>query len=146
MADSKRIEKNVSFGVDAIYNSIKDFIKFQIKTRNPDEYIHWSLFCWTGTRLEESEVQLLKKLSEKYTLETLPIIIFYTNAIDRDQIKDAKKYISDEKWIHRYTCSRKKINAASQVIKIPLNNFDKLKEIPIKSTMSAINSSCYEGL
>jgi ATPase subunit of ABC transporter with duplicated ATPase domains len=39
LADSKGIEKNESSGVDAVYNSIKDFIKLQIETRDPDKYI-----------------------------------------------------------------------------------------------------------
>ena len=150
LADSKGIEKNKTSGVDAIYNSIKDFIKKQIETRDPDKYIHCIWYCWTGTRLEETEVQILKKLSEQYTLQTLPIIIVYTNAIDPDQIGSAKKYIIDELKLKNEFINilsvEKKINVASQVIKIPPSNLDKLKEISIKSAMSAINSSCYEGL
>ena len=150
LADSKGIEKNESSGVDAVYNSIKDFIKLQIETRDPDKYIHCIWYCWTGTRLEDTEVQILKKLSEQYTLETLPIIIVYTNAIDPDQVNSAKKYINDELKLKNefidILALEKNINIGKQIIKVLPFNLDKLKEISIKSAMSAINSSCYEGL
>lgn len=96
LADSRGIEKSNIYGVDGIFESIKGFINNQIESNNPDKFIHCIWYCWTGTRLEENEIMLFKKLSKQYTLDTIPIIIVYTNAIDEEQTKKAKEYINNE--------------------------------------------------
>ena len=150
LADSKGIEKNLTSGVDAIYKSIKDFIDKQLETNNPDFYIHCIWYCWTGARLEDSEIEILRKLSAQYSLETLPVIVVYTNAIDPIQVNEAKKYISCKLGIRNdfveVLAAEKQIKLGTQIMKIPPYNLDKLKEISIKLAMSAVNSSCYEGL
>ena len=74
----------------SIYNSIKNFINLQLNTKNPDNYIHCIWYCYTGARLEQSEINTLKKLSEEYTLKTLPVIIVYTKAIVQMKTKKLK--------------------------------------------------------
>jgi ABC-type dipeptide/oligopeptide/nickel transport system ATPase component len=78
--DSRGIEKN-SHGVNETFDTIKNFIQRQIENKDSDKYIHIIWYCWTGTRLEESELEFLKKLSQQYKLDTLPIIIVYTNSV-----------------------------------------------------------------
>ena len=90
LADSKGIEKNTECGVEVVLETIKNFIKSQLDTKEPDNYIHCIWYCWTGARLEKSEIELLNKLTKVYTSETLPVIIVYTNAIDPTQIEEAK--------------------------------------------------------
>ena len=92
MADSEGFERNKSF-YGTTYDSIKDFIEFQIKTRDPDRYIHCIWYCWTGSRLEEYEIEILKQLNEQYSF---PIIIVYTNSIEKEQIYKAKEYIANK--------------------------------------------------
>lgn len=82
LVDSKGIEKNVESGVDAICKSISEFISKQIENKNSDKFIHCIWYCWTGTRFDPSEIEVLKVLSNQYHLETLPVIIVYTNSID----------------------------------------------------------------
>lgn len=150
LADSKGIEKAQISGVDATYNSIKDFIKKQIETRDPDKYIHCIWYCWTGARLEESEIEILKKLSKQYTLKTLPVIIVYTNAINKKFVDEGRKYISEELKLNNefipILSLETEINAGDKEIKISPFGLDKLKEISIKLAMGAINSACYDGL
>ena len=150
LADSKGIEKNENSGVNAIYESIKGFINSQLQTKDPDQFIHCIWYCWTGARLEDSEIAILKKLSEAYSLETLPIVIVYTNAIDDNQVKQAKDYIATKVGIKKdfieVLAVEKPVRFGDKIIKIPPMNLDKLKEISIKLAMSAVNSSCYEGL
>ena len=93
LADSKGIEKNAECGVEVVLETIKNFIKSQLDTKEPDNFIHCIWYCWTGARLENSEIDLLNKLTQTYTSETLPVIIVYTNAIDTNQIEEAKKYV-----------------------------------------------------
>ena len=80
LADSQGIEKNEKYGISQTCKNIQNFIDEQLK-EEPDKYIHCIWYCWKGTRLEDSEVNVLKTLSKQYTLDSLPVIIVYTNAI-----------------------------------------------------------------
>ena len=147
LADSKGIEKNAECGVEVVLETIKNFIKSQLDTKEPDNYIHCIWYCWTGSRLEKSEIDLLNKLTKVYTSETLPVIIVYTNAIDPTQIENAKKYVLNQLKIKNdFVDVLSKEREIVTGIKIPQRNIDKLREVTIKSAKTAINSSCYEGL
>ena len=147
LADSKGIEKNAKCSVEVVLETIKNFIKSQLDTKEPDNFIHCIWYCWTGARLEESEIDLLNKLTKVYTSETLPVIIVYTNAIDPVQNENAKKYV-----LNQLKCKNEFVDVLSKEkeivngVKIPQRNIDLLREITIKSAKTAINSSCYEGL
>ena len=150
LADSKGIEKNIDSGTDATYNSIKEFINKQIETGDPDKYIHCIWYCWTGARLEKSEQDILLKLSEQYTLDTLPVISVYTNAINKTHTKKAREYIHDELKLKNEFIEVLSVEAdidlGDKIIIKPSFGLDKLKETSIKLAKSAINSACYEGL
>jgi GTPase SAR1 family protein len=147
LADSKGIEKNTECGVEVVLETIKNFIKTQLDSKEPDNYIHCIWYCWTGSRLEKSEIELLNKLTKVYTSETLPVIIVYTNAIDPTQIEDAKNYVLNQLRIkNNFVDVLSKEREIVTGIKIPQRNIDKLREITIESAKTAINSSCYEGL
>ena len=146
LADSRGIEKDINFGVDQIFESIQRFIKSQIETNDPDKFIHCIWYCWTGTRLEENEMNRFKKLSETYSLETIPIIIVYTRAIDLDEVEKAKNYILNENKLNNdfIDVVSKDTNVGECIV--PSRNLDILKEISIKRAKEAIKSSCYEGI
>ena len=147
LADSKGIEKNAECGVEVVLETIKNFIKSQLDTKEPDNYIHCIWYCWTGSRLEKSEIDLLNELTKVYTSETLPVIIVYTNAIDPTQIENAKNYVLNQLKIkNNFIDVLSKEREIVTGIKIPQRNIDKLREETIKSAKTAINSSCYEGL
>ena len=151
LVDSKGIEKNEESGVFAICKSISDFISKQLKNKDSDKYIHCIWYCWTGTRLEDTEVKVLNNLSKQYQLETLPVIIVYTNAIDVDQIKRAKQYIFEELHLKNEFID---VLATPKNIQINQNNIyaveahgiDLLITKSIDLAKNAIKSSCYEGL
>jgi len=147
LADSKGIEKNAECGVEVVLDTIKSFIKDQLETKEPDNFIHCIWYCWTGARLEKSEIDLLNKLTKVYTSETLPVIIVYTNAIDPTQIEEAKNYVRNQLKIkNNFVDVLSKEKKMVTGTKIPQRNIDKLREITIESAKTAINSSCYEGL
>ena len=150
LADSKGIEKNIDSGTDDTYKAIKDFINKQIETRDPDKYIHCIWYCWTGSRLEKSEQDILLKLSKQYALDTLPVISVYTNAINKTHTIKAKEYIHDELKLPNEFIEvlsvEVDIDLGDKVIIKPSFGLDKLKETSIKLAKSAINSACYEGL
>lgn len=147
LADSRGIEKNNDSGVRETCESIKNFIKEQLATKDPDKYIHCIWYCWTGSRLENCEVEVLKELTNQYSLDILPIIIVYTKAIDSEEIEKAKDYIKNELKLNNcfieVLAKEKKLTNES---KIEPFNIDLLREKSIESAKSAVKSSIYEGL
>ena len=144
--DSQGIEKDPSVNIDFIFGKLSDHIQSE---KDPNNYIHCILYCWTGTRLENVEIQLLKKLSEQYTLDKLPIIIVYTNAIKPDKNKEAREYIKRlglENDFIEILAKEEKIGIGDNINIIPPFGLDKLTEISIEKAKSAVNSSCYEGI
>ena len=101
--DSRGIEKSIH-GVKETFDSIKNFIQKQIENKDSDKYIHIIWYCWTGTRLEGSELDFLKKLSEQYKLDTLPIIIVYTNSAFRKEAEQARLCFSKRSRASKTVC------------------------------------------
>ena len=91
LADSRGFETKSS--IEEIFHQIQDFIKWGLQSKDPDKYVHCIWYCWCGSRLEENEINVLKKLNDLYSLKTLPNIIVYTNAIVEDEVKQAERYI-----------------------------------------------------
>ena len=150
LIDSKGIEKNIISGVEATYNSIKDEINKRIETGDPDQYIHCIWYCWAGSRLENTEINIARKLSEHYTLDTLPVISVYTNSINKNYAIEAKKYITESlklpiEFVDILSVEAE-IDLGEKTIIKPAYGLDKLTELSIKLAKSAVNSACYEGL
>ena len=149
LTDSRGIEKNEAFGVNSIYNLIKKYIETKIEENDPDKFIHCIWYCWTGTRLEDSEFEVLKKLSEQYTLSKLPIIIVYTQATNEDSIKKAKEHIlnnfeiKEEDFIPILAQEVPIPNSQNKIHPFGLN---RLIEDSINKSSNAVNSACYEGI
>ena len=149
LTDSRGIEKNEAFGVNSIYNLIKKYIETKIEENDPDKFIHCIWYCWTGTRLEDSEFEVLKKLSEQYTLSKLPIIIVYTQATNEDSIKKAKEHIlnnfeiKEEDFIPILAQEVQIPNSQNKIHPFGLN---RLIEDSINKSSNAVNSACYEGI
>ena len=146
LIDSRGIERGKDYDLDPGYKDVKDFIEQKIKDNNPDEYVHCIWYCWSLTRLEENEIYVLMELNKAY-YGKIPIIIVYTNAINEDEIKNAKIYIqklniNDFEFVPVLAKERKLYNNC--IIK-PFN-LDILQKISIKQAKSAFNSSCCQGL
>ena len=146
LIDSRGIEKN-DHGVKETFDNIKNFIQKQIENKDSDKYIHIIWYCWTGTRLEGSELDLLKKLREQYKLDTLPIIIVYTNSVFQDDVEQARQYVKDviklDNEFIDVLAKEKKIDD-EKIIKA--KNLDILIEKSIGLAKSAVNSALIEGL
>ena len=146
LIDSKGIEKDPSVGVDFTFAEISKYIK---EMNDPDSYIHCIWYCWTGTRLEDIEIKLLKKLAKEYTLKDLPVIIVYTNAIKQNEIESAKEYIKSlgiENEFVEILAVEAKIGFGDSATIIPAYGLDKLMELSIEKAKSAVDSACYAGL
>ena len=149
LADSRGIEKNREADVEEISKSVEAFIQEQLATKDPDKYIHCLWYCFTGTRLEGSEIKVLEKMSKIYTMDKLPVIIVYTYAITDGNIEKVKNYINNELKLNNdfidILAQEDYISINNQTITIHPKNLDKLLEISLEKSMQSINSSCFEG-
>ena len=85
-------EKIGNEALECIQNEIENNIN-----KKYNDFIHCIWYCISGTRLEESEINLLKKLSNAYNNNEMPIIIVYTQNIDNDISDEMKDYIETMK-------------------------------------------------
>ena len=146
LADSRGVEKNNTSGIDSIFENIKNFIQSQLNTNDYDKFIHIIWYCWTGTRFEQSEIELFKKISEQYSLNNIPVIIVYTNAIFPKEIENAKKYIKEDLKLENEFIDVLALEKELDGKIIKARNLDKLIQKSVELAKSAIKSSIYEGL
>ena len=150
LADSRGIEKDKNFNVDKAFESIKNFIDYQIKNKNPDKFVHCIWYCWKGTRLEEVEIELLNKLSHQYSLKQIPVIFVYTNSIRPYEVIEAKNYIKSLKMDNELVdiLAKDDIVGGRDESEKTIKSFglDKLTELSIQQAKSAIDSSCYQEI
>ena len=145
LADSRGIEKSANSGVNYTFENIKKFIKSQIDSKDYDKFVHIIWYCWTGTRFEQSELELFKKLSDQYSLNNIPVIIVYTNAVFEKEIESAKKYIKEELKLENEFIDILALEKEFNGEKVKPRNLDQLIEKSIELAKSAIKSSIFEG-
>ena len=145
LADSRGIEKT-NYKVEELSESMEKFIKSQLKSENPDLFIHCIWYCITGTRLEPIERDTLRELSKIYQSNSIPIIIVYTQALSKQKKEAMKNFIN-----HNFDFSHDFIPvlALPEIIVDDLPpvkpyGMDKLKEISVLRAKKAVKSSCYE--
>ena len=71
---------------------IKNKISVAKNNNKYTEFINCIWYCITGARLENAELKLLEQLSTAYPKTKIPIILVYTNTIDKSQAKGMKNY------------------------------------------------------
>ena len=95
LVDTRGIELNVGFGAEEVKKETENYIKEQYKTFNPNNFVQCIWYCITGTRFEKAEIDLLNSLRNSYGEQQIPIIIVYTQAVDKNQILQMEKYIRE---------------------------------------------------
>ena len=92
--DTQGIELSKNNNVDIVFNNAKDLITKSEK-KDPDWFIHCIWYCVSGRRFEKPEHNVIIKLMNSYSDETMPIIILYLQALSEDGIKDMKEGLED---------------------------------------------------
>ena len=88
--DSRGIEIDPNYGVDINYDKIHNFIKEQFQKNEPLDAI-W--YCITGTKIEEVELDLIKRLKSMYKDNSLSAIIVYTQSVFDEDFLEMKNYL-----------------------------------------------------
>ena len=95
--DSRGLELADDFNIENSSNQVINFIKNGLKKeedlKQSVNFIHCIWYCITGPRIEQTELEYIKKLKKIYSSDKqLPIIFVYTQAL-RDDFSEAIKNV-----------------------------------------------------
>ena len=111
--DSRGIEIDPNYGIEINYNKIKNFINEQFQMNEPLDAI-W--YCITGTKMEDVEIELVKKLRALYKDNSLSTVIVYTQSFFEEDFIAMKNYlitkIDDQLIIHNIIAKMKKMGGS----------------------------------
>ena len=93
LIDTRGIELNVGFGAEDVKKQAIEYINEQNRSNDSNNFVQCIWYCITGSRLEEAEIKLLNSLKSAYGENQLPIIIVYTQAVDKDLTSEMKNFI-----------------------------------------------------
>ena len=88
--DTRGIELDPNYGIEKTSKMVEEFVKEQLKNKEPIKAI-W--YCVTGTRIENIELNLIKKLNSLYQNNSLPVIFVYTQCTDDETFSDIKNHL-----------------------------------------------------
>ena len=104
--DTRGIEISKNFNIDTLFDSTFKEIKEKCEKNEPNDLIHCLFYCFTGTRFEQDEGEILVKLRKTYEGNKLPIILVYTQSLEDedDDDKENKVFIEDINHILEDKC------------------------------------------
>ena len=88
--DTRGIELDPNYGIEKTSKMVEEFVKEQLKNKEPIKAI-W--YCVTGTRIENIELNLIKKLNSLYQNNSLPVIFVYTQCTDDETFSEIKNHL-----------------------------------------------------
>ena len=94
--DTRGIEISKDFDIEKVFNETLRDIKEKCEKNEPDNLIHCLLYCFTGTRFEREEGEILVKLRQTYEGKKLPIILVLTQdlgEVDEEDGEDGFKQL-----------------------------------------------------
>ena len=99
--DSRGLELADDFSIENSSNQVINFIKNGLKKEEKFDksvnFIHCIWYCITGSRIEITEIEYIKKLKTIYSSDKqLPIIFVYTQATNEEFVKEIKNTIIRE--------------------------------------------------
>ena len=98
--DSRGLELANEYSIEENSQQVINFVKNGLKQEDLNKsmnFIHCIWYCITGTRIEKSELQYIKKLKRVYSSDKkLPIIFVYTQADKEEFIEPIKQTIIKE--------------------------------------------------
>ena len=142
--DSRGIELG-KFGIESVQEEAEKFIDEQLKTNNPDLYVHCIWYCTIPItdRFQDDECKLLENLGNKYSMKEIPIIIVGTKANSKQSYTNLKQNIEDNVFNFNYPfipVIAKKLDDKEVM------GLEELKEISIIKAKDAVESACYQGV
>lgn len=84
------------------------------KNKNYNDFFHCIWYCISGTRFESSEIAVLKKLSEVYSENVMPVILVYTQTNEDKVANGMEKHARDKNIDYSFVKVLAKTNSKIQ--------------------------------
>jgi len=129
------------------HNTVK-FINNHINKINKNkgdsynDFVHCIWYCITNSRFEESENVVLRKLKSSYKDNTLPIVLVYTQAIDKNMADKMGNYIDEigERIEFVKVCA-KEVRLANNAGRLPSFGKEELLTITLRKCTEALGGN-----
>jgi len=82
---------------ETIGTQTEDFINESYRSNNYNDFIHCIWYCVSNARFEETEDEVFIKLKEVYPDNIMPIIVVYTQTIDKSLANRMGKFITQNR-------------------------------------------------
>ena len=133
LIDTRGIEKNLElFGIQKMIENIKKEISERNKSNDPKKFIHGIWYCMNSSRFEDSEIECLIELSNIYRNSGLPIIIVFTQSLNKLMAEEIEKKIVKLNNDFLFVRVLAKEKYLDDEILIPPNGLENLKDITLK--------------
>ena len=133
LIDTRGIEKDLkNFGIEKMIESIKNEISSRNKSNDPKQFVHGIWYCINSSRFEDSEIKCLKELSNIYKNSGMPILIVFTQSINKYMAEEIEKKINSLENNYQFIRVLAKEKYIDDGILIPSKGLDDLMEISLK--------------
>ena len=83
--------------IENVITNCKETIEGQVNSADKNDMVSCIFYCFTGSRIEDEEVQFLDKLRKSLEGNTIPILYVYTQAVRQSAINGMKECIEKER-------------------------------------------------
>jgi GTPase SAR1 family protein len=133
LIDTRGIEKNLEiFGIQKMIENIKEEISERNRSNDPQNFIHGIWYCINSARFEDIEIECLNELANTYRNSGLPIIIVFTQSLNKHMAEEIERKINNLNNDFLFTRVLAKEKYIDNGIIVPPRGLDKLKEITLK--------------
>ena len=154
--DSRGLELKDDFSIENSSKQVINFIKNGLKKEKEFDksvnFIHCIWYCITGSRIEKTELEYIKKLKEIYSSDKeLPIIFVYTQATEDEKVIGIKntiiKELNDNNIKYIDVISKEtKIKFKKQTITLEKRGLKKLMKLSIELAKNGFESAFYGNI
>ena len=95
--DTEGIEIHGQNKIENVILNCKETIDTQVNSKDKNNMISCIFYCFTGSRIEDEEVEFLDELRKSLEGNTIPILYVYTQAVRQSAINGMKECIEKEK-------------------------------------------------
>lgn len=93
LVDTRGVELNQTYNIDAIGLKANEFIEEQIRKNNINDFVHCIWYCVHTNRFQNVEKELVRNLVNSCEDSKIPLIIVMTQADNKKKIQEMKAHI-----------------------------------------------------
>ena len=95
--DTAGIEIHGENKIENVIKNCKETIDEQVNSADKNDMVSCIFYCFTGSRIEDEEVEFLDELRKSLVGNTIPILYVYTQAVRQSAINGMKECIEKER-------------------------------------------------